>query len=51
MLNDIYLHTQIYHNISICKAAIYEYNLIGKLLFSEHFHVLVENFIYICSVE
>lgn len=49
MLNDIYPPTHICHYIHVCKAAIYEYSLIGKLLFSEHFHVLVENFIYLFS--
>lgn len=49
MLNVIYPHTHIYHYIHRCKAATYEYSLIGKLLFSEHFPILVENFIYLFS--
>lgn len=41
----IYIH--VYITIYIHKAAMYEYSLIGKFLFSEYFHVLVENFIYL----
>lgn len=43
MLDDIYLHTHIYHYIRVFEAAMCECCLTGRLLFSEHVHVLVEN--------
>lgn len=45
----IYIYTHIYHYIHIYKAAIYEYSLIGKLLFNEHIYVVVENLMYLLS--